>query len=129
MEGPRAATQRRPAVGKGRPGEAESRLEGGIVVDPLLARIAHTGTEREAAADPDVILEIQRALQIVVFHLRRPQRARVEDRLAALEGVEAGEGVRSQVVEAARRREPVAIELKSTAQRVDAADVVDIRGE
>ena len=47
-------------LGRRRPGQAEARLDRAVVVDVLLHAVADAGAERQALADADVVLEVER---------------------------------------------------------------------
>jgi hypothetical protein len=128
VEDPRARPKRRLAALERRPGDAESRAESEILLDVRHPFDAQAGAEREAAAEPDVVLHVRAALHIEVRDVRVADPPRVAPWRAGLVGLEAFEGVGPEVVQALVGAVPLRNEQDAGADRMNAAHVVEIRG-
>ena len=101
---PRARPHRRLAALERRPRDAESRLERPRIVNAFLRAVTQARTQRQALAEPDVVLEIDGALNVGI-------RKRGITRLDGVERWRSGEvllrvaeGERAEIVEALVRR-------------------------
>ena len=94
-----------------------------------LRLVASAGADGEVPPDLDVVLQVDRRLHRLVADPRVADAARVAARPARLEGVEALERVGAQIVRRVVGADAAAIDEDARAQRMDAADVVEVGAE
>ena len=92
-----------------------------------LELVAQAGAERKPRPHADVVLDVQRTLQVEVVDVRVSDAARVAQRAARLERLQAFERVGAQVVGEVVGRHPGRIGHDPHAHGVDAAHVVQVR--
>ena len=118
VEDAAAGAQRRLAALGRRPGDAQARLERRQVVDPRLVAVADAGAERQPLPWAEVVLHVGAEARVEEIQARVADAARVQQRRAGLEGLEAAEEVGAQIVVVQIGAIPVGIELDAGPPRV-----------
>ena len=129
VEDSRARAQRRLAVLERRPRDAKARADRVEVVEVRLHFVPDAGAEREPFAHADVVLEVHAGLQVDIVDVRVADPPVVRPRRAGVKGGEALERIRAEIIGRVVRPVRPAVELDARSQRVNAANVVEIRRE
>ena len=94
-----------------------------------LRLVAQAGGQRQPLAHADVVLDVERPLQVEVVDVRIADPPRVAARPPGLERGQALERVGAEIVRRVVRVERSGVEPHAAADRVDAAHVIEIRRE
>jgi hypothetical protein len=129
VEDPPARTHHRGARAERRPGEADARHQAAEVLHVALRLVTSAGADGEISPDLDVVLHVDRSLHRLIANQRLADAAGIAARPARVVGGEALERVGTQIVRRVVGADGAAIDEDARAQRMDAADVVEVGAE